>query len=135
MSVTPSGANPPVIRSNRAVYSPAAWILLTMVLFLGLAFDLGSKWWSFNHVADRPVTIAMLKHDPEGSIPPHNGVHVLPWSLLDLRLVVNHGAVFGIAPNKRLFLLCSRLVPWPRVCWSLDDSPPQIAGWRTSPLA
>jgi signal peptidase II len=101
-----AGPNPAAPRqSNRAVFSSAAWALLTCVLALGLSFDLLGKWWSFSTVAGRPVTNAMIRADPENCIPPHEGMHVLPANLLDMRLVVNKGAVFGIAPNKRFFFI------------------------------
>ena len=51
-----------------------------------------------------PEPEAILKN-PDLSPPPHRGIHVLPWGLLDLRLVWNRGAVFGIAPNKRFFFI------------------------------
>src|SRR5690606_14895986 len=82
--------------------SPLAWLVLLSVLLAGLALDIGTKYWSFATVAGQPVLLDRewlledVRHDP---IPPHPGVQALPWRLLDFRLVINRGAVFGIGAN------------------------------------
>ena len=69
------------------------------------AFDLGSKSWSFTNVAPNPVKLnrSELLADPYlNPIPRHDSVTVLPFELLDLQLVINRGAVFGIGgPDGR----------------------------------
>jgi signal peptidase II len=93
--------------------SPAAWIILLGVLAGGLIFDLRSKEWAFENVIRAPdgtrLPVALdreeLLGNPRWRPPHHDGVHILPWSLLDLRLVVNHGAVFGIGANRRIWFI------------------------------
>lgn len=96
--------NPP----RRSYRSPAAWFTLLTVLVLGLALDLGSKTWSFQRIADEPVVLdrAAILASPEYPwVPWHEPVHVLPARLLDFRLVINHGAVFGIGQNQRFVFI------------------------------
>jgi len=40
----------------------------------------------------------------------HEGRDILPWDLLELRLVLNPGAVFGIGPDKRVFFIAFTLL-------------------------
>lgn len=97
----------------RAFRSTWAWVTLFCVLTAALTADLGLKAWSFATVAGYPVVLDrnQLLTDPDHNpIPYHDGVHVLPWSLLDLQLVVNRGAVFGIGPNKRFFFIVFTIV-------------------------
>ena len=85
-----------------------AWTLLIVVVALGLSLDLGSKQWAFERVANQPVQIdrAAALADPGYSpIPPHDGIVALPGSLLDFRLVLNSGAVFGIGAHQRWFFI------------------------------
>lgn len=87
--------------------SPLAWVTLLGVFGLGIWVDLTSKAWAFRNVATHPVE---LIHDQVAGnagfrLPWHEGQRVLPWDLLDFRLVVNHGAVFGIGQNRRGFLV------------------------------
>ena len=126
--------------ARRAYRSGAAWAVLLSVLSVGLALDLGLKYWTFANVVgmwrldpqtppraldpqgrpmptkrvwvpspvelDRDRLIAHPDHNP---IPPHQGVHILPWSLLDLQLVINRGAVFGMGENRRFFFIAFTL--------------------------
>jgi len=88
--------------------SPAAWTTLMLVLSLGLAIDLGAKAWAFAKVAPHPVVLdreAILSSRDRNPVPPHPSVSVLPGNLLDLHLVTNHGAVFGIGSDKRVFFI------------------------------
>jgi lipoprotein signal peptidase len=79
-----------------------------MPLLIGLAADLGTKSWSFRTVAPHPVA---LDHDRLVAEPAWNpaGIHArraaLPWGLMDLRLVLNPGAVFGIGAGHRWFFV------------------------------
>ena len=80
-----------------------AWLLLIAVAVVGVALDLASKEISFRHVADKPVVLDRdrVLGDPHFKLPWHEGIQVLPLDLLDFRLVLNHGAVFGIGNGRR----------------------------------
>ena len=84
---------------RRAWRSPLAWIVLMSVLALGLTADLGLKAWSFHNVAPDPVVL-----DADEYIPVHPPVVVIP-GVLQLHLVKNKGAVFGIGPDRRMFFI------------------------------
>jgi len=97
----------------RAWASPRAWIILLLVTSLALAADLFSKSMAFANIAHAPVTLdreAVLRVsevDPSrisALIPPHEAVSVVP-GLLELTLVLNPGAVFGIGAGKRWFFM------------------------------
>ena len=87
--------------------APRAWAVLLVVLVVGLVVDLGSKEWAFRTVAGEPVVLQKetILGDPTFQIPPHAGITVLPWGLLDFDLVLNHGAVFGIGQRKRVVFI------------------------------
>ncbi|MBL9149415.1 MAG: signal peptidase II [Phycisphaerae bacterium] len=89
--------------SKPAWRSPAAWATLLIVFVLGLGLDLWSKDWAFRTVAGAPVTLdyERIAGNPEYRLPYHEGMRVIPYDLLDFRLVLNHGAVFGIGQSKR----------------------------------
>lgn len=82
--------------------SPRAWLTLLAVFALALSADLWSKAAAFERVAPYPV---VLEHDevsqPLYRVPWHDGIRAISPDLLDFRLVVNHGAVFGIGQNAR----------------------------------
>jgi len=100
--------------SDRAGGAARSWLVLMAVVVLGLAADLGSKWWAFANIADRPVVVDRervleIAHQqgPEfigHLLPEHQPVVVVPH-VLDLTLVLNPGAVFGIGPGKRWFFI------------------------------
>lgn len=94
-----STAGPPDRSRRRAWRSPLAWIVLLTVIAIGLTADLGLKAWSFRTVAPEPVVL-----DRDGYIPAHTPVTVVP-RLLNLHLVKNDGAVFGIGANSRMFFI------------------------------
>lgn len=83
--------------------SPVAWATLLGVFILGLVVDLYSKSWAFRNVASEPVVLDReeILGNPGWRPPWHEGVEVLPFGLLDLDLVLNHGAVFGIGQDSR----------------------------------
>jgi len=86
--------------------SPCAWVVLLVVLTLGLSLDLISKTWAFNNVADQPVMLdrpTIVKH-PNWQPPRHEPIVVLD-RVLNIRLVLNPGAVFGIGPGQRWFFI------------------------------
>jgi signal peptidase II len=77
--------------------------VLLLVTTLGLALDLASKSWAFQRVADEPVELRYeeVAGNPSYRLPWHAGVRALPGDLLDFRLVLNHGAVFGLGQQRR----------------------------------
>jgi len=91
-----------------ACRSPSAWATLLCVLVLGLGADLTSKAWAFRTVGDEPIALdrqrllADVNHDPVGLRARRS---ILPWRLLDFKLVLNPGAVFGIGANQRWFFI------------------------------
>lgn len=82
--------------------SPAAWATLLGTFAVALAADLWSKEWAFRTVAGQPVVLRYeeVAGNTGYSIPWHPGQRVLEPNLLDLRLVLNHGAVFGIGQGR-----------------------------------
>jgi len=84
---------------RRAWRSPLAWVVLIIVCATGVFADLGLKAWAFHNVAPDPV---VLEHDEH--IPTHQPV-VIIRRLLNLHLVKNEGAVFGIGANQRMFFI------------------------------
>lgn len=92
--------------------SPASWARLAGVFAGGIAVDLWSKYWAFGNVAGYPVELTREKvlEDPSFALPHHPRVEALPWDLLDFRLVLNYGAVFGIGQHRReLFIVFTAL--------------------------
>jgi signal peptidase II len=92
----------------RAWRSPRAWTVLLLTFASALALDLWSKEWAFRTVADRPVQLRYedVAGNPSYSLPWHAGIRAIPPDLLDFRLVLNHGAVFGIGQQRReLFIV------------------------------
>jgi len=102
----------PTADTRNAWRSPTAWTWLLLVMALGLLVDLGSKRLAFEYVAGEPVELVredLLSDVAYSPIPLEHvydrGVTVLPWRLLELKLVLNPGAVFGIGPDKRYFFI------------------------------
>lgn len=83
--------------------SPLAWLTLIGVFGLGLWIDITTKYWAFRTVAGHPIDLvhAEVAGNPAYRLPWHEGIRALPADLLDFRLVLNHGAVFGIGQNRR----------------------------------
>jgi lipoprotein signal peptidase len=90
-------------RAMSTFRSPTAWILMLSVLAAGLAFDLWSKYWAFGTLAGRPVVIdkAMVLAGRHHELIPPNVTRVIVPSLLEFKLVLNVGAVFGAGEGKR----------------------------------
>lgn len=84
--------------------SPKAWATLILTLAIALAADLVSKWAAFAYIAPTPATIHradVMSADHLGTLlPPHDPIPAIP-GLLDLTLVLNPGAVFGIGAGQR----------------------------------
>jgi signal peptidase II len=90
---------------GRAWRSPLAWLVLLTVVALGVGLDLWLKHWSFQNVAAQPVALDRdAVRASDWHIPPHDPVQVVP-RVLNLHLVRNDGAVFGIGANQRMFFV------------------------------
>lgn len=104
-AVPTSGFDP---AERPAWQSPVAWATLVAVFAGGLAFDIWTKYWAFATIAGSPVELERerILGDRSFFVPYHARVEALPWDLLDFRLVLNHGAVFGIGQQRReLFIV------------------------------
>lgn len=79
--------------------------MLLTVFATGLGADLVSKRLAFERVWVEPVVLnrGRILANPDWHPPPARQV-VVP-KVLDLRLVLNRGAVFGIGPGKRWFFI------------------------------
>ena len=87
---------------------PLPWTILVGTFAAGLALDLWSKRWAFETIAGYPVELERerILNDASFLVPHHARVVALPADLLDFRLVLNHGAVFGIGQQRReLFIV------------------------------
>ena len=106
--------------------SVAAWLLLIIVAGGGLAIDIGSKRWAFANVAGHPIQIdrdRAISDTGYNPIPAHGGMNAMPGDLLDFRLVLNSGAVFGIGAHQRWFFVGFSVIAVGVAVW--------IFGWRT----
>jgi len=77
------------------------------VLFVGLALgvfvvDLLAKQLAFTYVADEPIVLTREKIDDGFVVPYHKGKVILP-GILQLKLTVNRGAVFGMGQGNQAF--------------------------------
>jgi signal peptidase II len=100
--------------------SPRAWIILCTVMLLGFAADLSTKSWAFKNVTGQPVVLEreqLLSNPHWTPIPMHDGQVAIPGKMLNFRLVLNDGAVFGIGSQQRVFFIIFTFVA---LC---------IAGW------
>lgn len=97
----------PPRRPQPAWKSPRAWALLLGTFALALAVDLWTKEWAFRTVAGSPVVLHRedVAGNPGHVIPWHPGVRAVPPDLLDFRLVLNHGAVFGIGQGRGMLFV------------------------------
>lgn len=99
--------NPAALPAGR---SPRAWAVLIGVTILCLAADLVSKRLAFERIADYPVVITraeVLQVGPQRLatlIPHHQPVVVVPH-VLEFKLVLNAGAVFGAGQGRRWFFI------------------------------
>jgi signal peptidase II len=103
-----------------ALHAPRAWALLLAVVVFGLAIDLASKSLAFEHIAPFPVHIQradVLASDRlDMLIPAHDPLVVVP-SMLELTLVLNPGAVFGVGAGKRWFFVAFTLIALGFAVW------------------
>lgn len=81
--------------------------MLTVVV-LGTAIDLASKTIAFNTLAQAPVAIdrreVINATELQALLPRHEPTVVVPY-VLEFKLVLNPGAVFGIGAGKRVFFI------------------------------
>lgn len=104
MSAPAPSASPP----SSSIRAFRAWAVLLVCTVVALALDLGSKYLAFDRIADSPVRVsreAVLSLPPSqinAIVPPHEPVTVVPH-LLELKLVLNPGAVFGLGAGGRWF--------------------------------
>lgn len=113
VAVTPTAVTSAFAEPVLARRSPAAWVIMLTTLVVGVAVDLGSKYWAFRSIADAPVeftreqVLAISAADPTKIgmlIPRHDAVVVMP-RVLEFTLVLNPGAVFGMGAGQRGFFM------------------------------
>jgi signal peptidase II len=95
--------------------------VLLVVTLLGFAADLASKHAAFRWIADAPVNVdredVIRSRGNLGTlVPMHKAVVVVP-KVLELKLVLNPGAVFGIGAGKRWFFVVFTLGAVGFVLW------------------
>lgn len=92
---------------RRAGRCAGSWAILLTVLILGIGADLLSKHLAFEHIWHEPVALDrdVILDAPREWHPPSDAHVVVVLKVLDLRLVVNRGAVFGIGPGQRYFFI------------------------------
>ncbi|MSR33321.1 MAG: signal peptidase II [Phycisphaerales bacterium] len=108
-----------------ACRSKSAWLTLLVVFAIGLALDLTTKSWAFRCVTEEPVELSYddIAGNQSYRLPFHTGVKALPWDLLDFRLVLNHGAVFGLGQQRRMVFIAFTIIAVTAAMW--------IFGWWT----
>lgn len=105
----PQPSSSPFPGDHRSGRSVRAWVILLTMLLGGLAIDLTTKSWAFENVGPHPVDIRALGGRVDSvlrDIPP---IEVVP-RVLNLHLVLNRGAVFGIGPGRRWFFVVFSIV-------------------------
>lgn len=109
-----SEAAAPSAARRPARFSAAAWVILLSVVAAGLAADLVSKSLAFKYVAGFPVHVDRRDVLQAGSnlqsilvnqIGSRDPVVTVIPNVLDLSLVLNRGAVFGIGAGQRVFFI------------------------------
>ncbi len=110
---------------------PPSILLFVLIVVAIVGADLWFKAWSFSHVAGEPLVLDRDPEDgttlvqtrgkdgrliiqqrardsePASAIPFHEGMTVIP-KILDLRLTINTGAVFGLGKGKQwMFVIVS----------------------------
>lgn len=92
--------------------SRRAWTLLLFITIGALVSDLGSKWLAFEKLGPAPVRLQredVLQTDQLWTLIPDPPRRVVIPHVLDLTLVLNPGAVFGIGAGKRVFFVAFTL--------------------------
>ena len=91
--------------SDTTMRNRGAWRILLTVTIVGLVVDLASKIAAFAKIASAPVVVTREKvlaagTDLESIVPPHDAMVVIS-RLLEFKLLLNPGAVFGMGAGKR----------------------------------
>ncbi|MCC6285294.1 MAG: signal peptidase II [Phycisphaerales bacterium] len=124
-TISPAAPGHSLRKGAGAWRSRRAWIVLFAAVVFTLVIDLGTKSLAFARLADTPVRIdrdAVLAAQRAGAplqmlLPiPTPRVTVVPH-VLDLTLVLNPGAVFGIGAGKRWFFVVFTLAAIGFVLW------------------
>ncbi len=113
MTQPPSSEKPAADSHPSTARSPGAWMCLLLTIVLGVSIDLISKSLAFSHIAGIPVSITrkqvLLSNNLSELIPVHKPDIILP-GFLELTLVLNPGAVFGIASGQRVVFIIFTLI-------------------------
>ncbi len=90
--------------AGRSFQAIRLFVLVTLFL---LGLDLLSKSLAFEYVADEPVALHSWQTNSQADLPMEGDYepYVVIPHLLELKLVVNNGAVFGIGAGQRAFFL------------------------------
>jgi len=109
--------------ARSAARSAGAWGTLAGVTLAGAALDLWSKAVAFTRIAEAPVELdraLVLAQEPgelsAALVPPHEPVTVVPY-VLEFRLLLNPGAVFGVGPGKRWFFVVFTVIAACAALW------------------
>ena len=108
MSTPAVKATPDAPKAPSPWRTPSAVLTLSLVTIIGLAMDLGSKWFAFRTVAGEPQIITredvLHSSNLSGLIDVHEPVRVVEH-VLSFSLVLNPGAVFGLGAGRRLVFI------------------------------
>jgi len=99
--------------THSAWRSPRAWLILLAVTFIGFTADLYTKSVAFQRITSSPVVLErdqLLSNPNWTPIPMHDGVVAIPGRILNFRLVLNDGAIFGIGSRQRVFFIIFTLI-------------------------
>jgi len=104
-------------RPGLALRSPRAWAVLAAVVAVSLFADLASKRWAFATIGERPVVIERedVLATPPDRLPVLLGedaravMRVVP-NVLEFRLVLNSGAIFGAGQGMRTLFIAFTVV-------------------------
>lgn len=104
-----SASSAGALASSSTWRSAGAWRGLILAAIIALGVDLGTKMWAFASIAGRPVEVTRERvlaagTDLEAVIPLHDPVVAIP-RVLEFKLILNPGAVFGIGAGKRWFFV------------------------------
>ena len=123
----PSGRPPTTKAETPALRSKRAWAVFLSIAVLALIADLWSKDLAFRFVHDRPVVVereAVLELGPrrlneiiDAQTGYREPVVVVPH-ILELTLVLNPGAVFGIGAGQRWIFVFFTLIAMGFVTWA-----------------
>jgi signal peptidase II len=110
-------------RLTPTLVCPRAWAVLLAALLAGLALDLATKAAAFRYIAGTPVVIDRRQVIEVGSrapleslLPRHDPIVVIPH-VLEFKLVLNRGAVFGIGAGKRWFFVAFTIAAFAFCLW------------------